>query len=226
MDSTELYEHFRSQIDDIARPFLWSDAEVWRYGGDAQRMFVRLTGGVADITSDATRAAITTGERTTALHPSILRIMSAYRVSDGADVRIVNQTDLLGTMLTDYGFTVRELQKPLPGPVAAMVLGMQDDTGVFPVIPTADDEIQMSIYRTPLLIVDGDGQALTDVAEEHHIRLVEWMKHLAYRKQDVETYDLKKSQEAEAVFRAYCLDVKAERERKKHKTRVVQYGGI
>jgi hypothetical protein len=226
MDSTGLYEHFRSEISDQAKPYLWTDEDVWLYATDAYRMFVRLTGGIADFTSAATRVPIVTGDTVAPLHPSILRIMLAHRVSDGVNVTVVNQTDLMDPRQIDFGFVLKQLNLPRPGNIDYMVIGRQKHVAHYVAIPIVDDEIQMSIYRLPLVAITGDAQPLDDVEEEHHIHLIPWMKRMAYRKHDVETLDIKKSETYEAEFRAYCTFVKAEWDRMKHKNREVQYGGI
>ena len=41
MNSTGLYDTFRSDVVDTARPYLWTDDDVWRYAADAHRMFIR-----------------------------------------------------------------------------------------------------------------------------------------------------------------------------------------
>lgn len=226
MDSTELHDTFRSEVDDRAKPYLWTDEDVWRYATDAYRMFVRLTGGIPDFTSDATRVAVVTGETQAPVHPSILRIVQASRVSDGGEVRVINQTDLIRQSSTDYGSIVARMNKPTPGPINDLVIGRQKHLAHFLAIPTADDIIQMSIYRLPLEKITDDGQPLDEVDEEHHFHLIPWMKHLAYRKHDVETLDLDKSNQYGDEFHGYCAFVKAEWDRMKHKNREVQYGGI
>ena len=227
MDSTELYQHFRSQVDDVAQPYLWSDDEVWRYAGDAYRMFARLTGGIADFTSDATRITVTTGEPTGDVSRSILRIMTAHRMSDGFELSIINQTDLTTTVgARDYGRMLQRANVPLPGPVEYLLIGRQKGLAHFLAIPIADDEIQLSIYRLPLVVPTGEGQTLDEIDEEHHIHLVLWMKHLAYSKHDVETANEEKSAKFKRDFEVYCASAKAEWDRMKHKNRVVSYGGI
>lgn len=227
MDSTGLYDHFRSQVVDVATPYLWSDDEVWRYMNDAYRMFVRNTGGIADFTSDATRIAVVTGEPTAEMPASILRVSDAFRVSDGQPVKVINYTDLVsGKKADDYGFLVKNVNKPINGALRYMLIGRQKHLCEWTVIPSVDDEVQMTIYRLPLASIDNSGQSLDEVDEEHHLHLTEWMKHLAYKKHDAETFNPKASAEAEAAFNAYCWKVKSEWERMKHKTRIVQYGGL
>ena len=213
MNSTDLYEAFRSDVSDEAAPYLWQDVEVFRYMNDAYRMFVRKIGGVADFTSVATQIPVVTGDSVGVVHPSVLRVMSAYRVSDNTPLTILNGPGSAPPTT-------------LAGPVRAMVIGEQRGAARWTSIPAADDTVQLSVYRLPLGNITGDAQEFTDVDEDHHIHLLDWMKHMAYRKQDAETFDRAKSDECAATFAYYCDFVKAEHERYKHVNRTVAYGGL
>ena len=79
MNVLELYDQFRSDVVDVIKPTIWSDDDVFRYMDDAYKMFVRLTGGIADFTSDFARVNIVTGEKVGEYDKRILRIMKAYR---------------------------------------------------------------------------------------------------------------------------------------------------
>ena len=94
MTSSELLTLFRSDISDVALPYLWSDLEAYTYMNDAYRMFVRLTGGVPDFTSLTTQVPIVSGNALGVLDPSILRIMSARRLSDGREIKVINSPDI------------------------------------------------------------------------------------------------------------------------------------
>lgn len=213
MNSTDLYELFRRDIADSAQPYLWSDLEVFSYMNDAYRMFVRLTGGVADSTSVTARVPVVTNVAAGVIAPAVLRIMSAYRVSDGQPVDIYNGPEYVRPATAK-------------GPVRGMVIGEQDGLARWTTIPIANDTVQLSVYRMPLGFITDAVQLFTDVKEDHHIHLMDWMKHLAYRKQDAETFNRASSAENGDSFRNYCAEVVAERERLKHKTRIVAYGGI
>lgn len=226
MDSTGLLKAFRSDVVDTARPYLWSDEECWRYANDAYRMFVRLTGGVADFLSEACEIAVTTGEPLVDLHPSILRIMDATLRSTNQPVEVINSTDVGKMRSTDYGQIKQLLLDDKAGRIRYLVHGMQRDKARLVQVPEVDDFIDLHIYRTPLDMITGDGQELTDVAEDHHLHLLDWMKHLAYKKQDADTFNPQASLQGKQDFEAYCAFVKAEWERYKHKTRVVSYGGL
>jgi hypothetical protein len=226
MLSDELYDIFRSDVVDFARPYLWSDDEVWRYMNEAYFTFVRLTGGIADFTSDATAVPIVAGQSIAALDPSILRIMKAYRASDGVAINIINSTDLPMHDDNDYGRSRPVWMDTTPGTVRYMMIGMQANTCQWFQTPIIDDTANLFIYRLPFIKITGAAQPFTDVGEEHHYSLLLGMKALAYRKQDAETFDRAKAAENDSLFRAYCAQVRAEFERKKHKPRSVAYGGL
>lgn len=225
MDSTGLYELFRSDIVDEAKPYLWKDSEVWAYMDSAYKTFVRLTGGVADFTSPITEVSATAAEPTSEISKRILRIMSARRASDGRDIEIINSTDV-GRMATpDYGQLKPLVMDNTPGPIRCMVIGMQRGVVRWINVPEFDETVNLHVYRLPLKDITGEGQELDDVDEHHHIKLLLGMKALAYQKQDAETFDRSRAMENETLFARYCDQVKAEFEREKHKTRVVAYGG-
>ena len=226
MDSTGLYDAFRSDVSDTAKPYLWSDDEVWRYANDAYRMFVRLTGGVADFLSDACEVAIATGEPVADLHPSVLRIMSATRRSDTHPIEIINPTDLQKMRSSDYGQIKSIVMDNRAGPVRYMVQGLKRGSVRWVQVPEVDDVCDLHVYRLPLVVIDGDGISLDDVEEEHHPHLLDWMKHLAYKKADADTLNPSASELCKRDFEAYCAFTKAEWERYMHKTRVVSYAGL
>ena len=62
--------------------------------------------------------------------------------------------------------------------------------------------------------------------EEHHYHLLKWMRHLAYRKQDADSFNLVKSDQERDDFINYCELAKREKATRKHKVRVTSYGGL
>ena len=227
MNAGELYDHWRKDIFDTAEPYLWDEAEVWAYMLDAYRMFVRLTGGIADFTSEATRVEVVLGESVVALDPRILRIMQVMRLSDGGEVEVLNLTDLSEKHgSSDYGAVVRRMSLPREGRVSELVIGRQKGVGHLTVIPVEEDTLQLAIYRLPLETALTEDFTFEDIGDEHVIHLGSWMKHLAFSKDDVETQNLDKAKAYEEAFRAYCSFTRREWERSKHKTRVIGYGGI
>lgn len=228
MISGELYELFRSDVVDEVAPFLWTDTEVFRYMNDAYRQFVRLTGGVADATSDLTQVSVVSGEAFADVSPLILRFRQAYMIGTGNEIEVVNQEDAHRFRRADYSASRIVINDMTPGPVRYMVVGQERNKVRWVQLPMADGVVQLSVYRLPLdTIVEGNMSfAFPDIGDEHIEFLLLWMKARAYGKQDAETFNTGKRDEYKAEFEQYCLAAKAEWERYKHKARAVTYGGI
>lgn len=218
MTSDSLLDLFRLEMSDAVAPYLWSDEEIFSYEDDAQTMFCRKTDGIADASTPAVvNIAVIPGSDWMALHPQITRIRSARRADTGRALDIINHDDMPARHWYFDGIRNR---------VKALVIGMEaNKVRVFPV----SNEIvtlNLTVFRMPLVpITDVGGQAF-EIASEHHRHLMLWMKHLAYSKQDAETFNRTKAEEFEQRFIAYCGQVKQEERRKAFKVRTVAYGGI
>ncbi len=226
MIAGELYDLFRSDVVDVELPYLWSDTEIYAYMDDAYKMFVRLTGGISDNTSDITQVPIVTGEATAELDYRILKHRAAKLKSNNRPIDLVNLQDGPVAPASDYGAIWQAGTDNMPGPVRFMVIGEQDDTARWVQVPVEDDTALLTIYRMPLTdIVDADS-TFEGIRPHHHFHLLKWMRHLAYNKQDAETFNRAKSDENAKAFQEYCGQAYREMERQRSKTRVVAYGGI
>jgi hypothetical protein len=226
MTPGELYTLFRNDAMDHIEPYLWSDAEIYAYINDAYFMFVRRTGGIPDVTSVATQLTITAGEATTDLHPSVMRVRQAVLDSTNRELDIINVHDIAFLSDEDYGVLRRAGRVDTPGQVTHMVIGEGPRSVRWIQVPAVDDSVSLVIERLPLTPIIGALDEFTDVREEHHFHLLKWVRHLAYRKQDPDTFDLLKSDQEAADFFAYCDFAQKEKDIRKHKVRVVQYGGL
>lgn len=218
MDSSELLDLFRSEMSDQAKPYLWSDDDIFGYEDDAQKMFCRKTDGIADASTAAVvNVAVAPATDWVALHPTITRIRWATRSDTGRPVDIINQDDMAQRRWYFDGTT---------STVKALVIGMEAHKAR--VYPKSNETItlNLAVFRLPLVAITTDGDQAFEVAEEHHPHLLHWMKHRAYMKQDAETFDRMKAKEFEDKFYAYCSQVKEEERRKAFKVRTVVYGGI
>ena len=213
MNSTSLLEFWRQQVMDVARPYLWLDDEAFIYMNEAQNQFCRLTEGISDATTpEVVQVPVETGEIFAPVHPSILNFRNAYLLSTGDQLDIKNHTE------------VRKWDNAA-GNVTAMIVGMERNTVRWDKTPTADDEVELLVFRLPLVGIDGADQDF-EIETQHHTYLAHWMSHLAYLKQDTETYDKQASDRAKANFEAYCAQASAEQRRYKQKPRSIAYGGI
>lgn len=234
MTPQELFDHFRVDVDDVVTPNLWSDEEIFTYMDDAQKMFCRLAYGIADATTPAVvEVALATGEPFSDLHPSILQIRRAERASDSRKIDVVNFEDMdsLGTVDDDYGMNISPKWTSLltldQGTVDYMVIGMEANKARWVRVPNAADTVNLVVYRGPLQTITVDNvPAAFEIEEIHHLHLRLWMRHLAYSKQDADSFDLSMANRNEQAFRAYTAQAKTDWDRKRHKPRTVVYGGI
>lgn len=215
MTSNELLVLFRSEMNDALAPYLWSDAEVYRYIDDAQKMFCRSTDGIADAKNTVvTDLAVIPGTTWLTLHTSIKLIRRAVRVDTGRPIEILNEQDMADRCWFWDG---------VQGPVKALIIGQED--GQARVYPDSSETmtIRLLVYRMPLEDIDSDQDF--EIPAKHHFHLLLWAKSLACLKQDAETYDKSRSVDFENKFAAYCEKSTLEDRKEKHKTRVVRYAG-
>jgi hypothetical protein len=213
METAALLAKFREDVRDDAVPYLWTDEEFFAYANDAQKMFCRLTGGIAATTT----TNLSVGATIFALDPLVLKLRAAF----GPDGR-----PLLLKNFEDYEFAgSSRLFAPIPGRVRELVLGVDAGTVRVLDLPEVPTTLTLVVYRMPLVDIEGEADDL-EIDEQHHLHLLPWIKHRAHQKQDSETFDRGKSIEFKAEFEAYCRAAKAERERREHKPRAVTYGGL
>lgn len=228
-NAAEVVKVFRNEVRDVAKPYLWSNEEVYGFLLDAYLQYGVKTGGVPDFISADLIVSVSAGERFVDLHPSILRVISAFRVSDGVEV-ITRNLEEIGTngekSVDDYGLTRSRIMADQPGPVRYMILGVAPDKALLVDTPIDDDELNLYVMRTTLDTEISETHTLSEIPLRHRMALVHWMKHRAFSKHDADTYDPKAAKECENDFIAYCAGVKFETERKQAKPRVVSYGGI
>ena len=225
MESHELLCAFRDDaVDDVA-PYLWSDPEVYRYINDAYFMFVRLTGGIPDGSSAVTQITATMDTAITAIDQSIMRIRTARNVTDNKPLKVINVQDTDELATEDYGILHRSDPTTI-GSVRYMIIGEQEDYVRWVNIPDQDIAVQLVIERLPLIPITRPQQLLAGIRVEHHYHLLKWVRHLAYRKQDADSFNLVKSDQERNDFVAYCEMAKREKDTRKHKVRTTGYGGI
>ena len=93
-------------------------------------------------------------------------------------------------------------------------------------LPFDDATVELRVFRLPLEPITDIGDQELEVDEQHHNALLLWMKHLAFSKQDAETFDRGKADECERRFRAYCHAALKEQERARRNSGTVVYGGL
>lgn len=215
MLSTDLLTQFRADVVDEEAPYLWRDSEIYSYIDSAQIQFCRKVGGIGDARSPLTVLAVGVGTDWVAISPLILKIRAAH-LPDGTPLEVVNYEDLSVRCLRFDG----HLGRP-----KMLIIGMEP--GSVRVHPKSNEvtTIQMLVDRLPIKAITDEDQKL-EIQDHHREGLGLWIRHRAYSKQDAETLDVGKTIALKQEFDEYCTLAKRERDRVKHKTRIVAYGGI
>jgi hypothetical protein len=227
MTAGELVALFRAYSGDTAPPYVWSDVELLLFANDAYFMFVRLTGGVPDLLSDdACLVQAQAGNPYSDLSSSVLVVRQATLEPSGEAVRVINAQDVEHLNDEDYGVLRRINTSSMQGKVRYMVVGMQPGVVRWVNVPDVQYDVRLLVDRLPLKSITSLSQSFTDVAEHHHLHLAKWIEHLAFSKPAEGADDPKRSEAAKMAFEQYCYQAKLEKERYKHKVRVVRYGGI
>jgi len=226
----DLLTLFRKQVQDQARPYLWDDTEILQYLVDAQDMFVRNIGGITDVsTPKIVNVTVAPGAPLASLSPYILRIRSAKLITARRPLKLMSEADVSQTSTSDYGFKFTSyLDDEDTGDVVGAVLGVEKNKIRWFKVPpsTVDsDTCRLHVYRLPYPRIESTDGCL-EIDERHHMHLLTWMKHLAYSKEDAETYDKNLAESNQQEFDAYCEKASKEEERQRFKPRVVQYGGL
>lgn len=222
MKIQDLISLFRKQVQDVQAPHLWDDEEILAYIIDAQDQMVRYFGGISDISTTAlTDLSVVASTPTSTFSRYILRIRSIRLLTSKRNVDIISESDLGKEYKRDYGNMTRVfLDDSDVGPVYTAVIGLEDYKLRWIKVPNVSETARMHIYRLPYPRITSQETAL-EIEEQHHMHLLPWVKHLAYGKQDAETFDKEASERNKLAFEAYCVRAKEEKERQRYKPRVM-----
>ena len=227
MNAGEIISAFRSEVDDVAAPYLWADDDVWRYLNKAEEWFCRLIGGLSDSRSDLTKLICPAGREYVDLSPKILRIKDARLAADGRVIDIYNYPDLNRPIRSSLSY---EHMRPArldatTGVVYGLVLGLSENTARPVNIAAVTTEVRLIIERTPLCAMESPADT-PEIDPCHHDALLIAMKSLAFGSHQAEAFNKGKADGFQKSFEAYCKAAKAEKERKQAKVRITVYGGI
>lgn len=227
MNPAELLELFREETDDISEPFLWSDKNFYTYLNDAQDVFIRMIGGVADRRSPLTKINYKTGDQFLKYDDRILKIKSAQDDRNNK-IEIQNVDSLEGGYLqNDYGTRINAgLDDGLTGSVIQYLITDVDaaDIQMYP-IPDHDGYVKLYIYRRPLKPITGASSPI-EIPSFNHLNLLNWVKYKAYMKQDVEAFDKTKARDFKQDFLDGITEAKSEKAAREDRKRIMAYGGI
>lgn len=226
MTPNELLNLFRSEVDDKALPYLWSDEEFYAYLNEAHDLFVRLIGGLADRRSPMTKLTYKSGDQFKKYDDRILRIKGAFDETNTIiSVRNLDNFET-GYLDDDYGSRYRaSLDDGVTGPIKYLITDIDANEIQFYPIPDHDGFIRLYVYRRPLEEITG-GSSNLEIPAHHHLNLLNWVKYRAYMKQDVEAFDGTKAAEFRQAYTDWIVQAKKEKSSREDRKRIVSYGGI
>jgi hypothetical protein len=227
MTPSELLSLFRSEVSDVAEPQLWSDEEFYAYLNEAQDLFVRLIGGIADRRSPMTKLTYKTGDQFKKYDDRILRIKGAFDEQNRI-LGIRNLDNFESRYLEDdYGvnFTNAALDDGSTGSIRFLITDVEANEIQFYPLPDHDGFVRLYVYRRPLEEITG-GSSVLEISAHHHLNLLNWVKYKAYMKQDVESFEGTRATEFRQAFVDWVVEAKKEKSSREDRKRTVVYGGI
>lgn len=227
MTPSELLALFRREVDDTTEPYLWEDDDFYVYLNDAQDVFVRLIGGIADRRSPLTKITYKTGNQFKKYDERILRIKGAF--DEQNRILGIRNLDNFESQFfeDDYGTTTTDmaLDDGRTGNIRYLITDVDANEIQFYPLPDHDGFVQLYVYRRPLETITGGNDEL-EVSSQYHLNLLNWVKYLAFMKQDVETFNGTKAAEFRTAFVDGVTSARREKASREDRKRIVQYGGL
>lgn len=195
MQVSDIISRFRETVDDCHAPHFWSDDVVVGYLNEAVQEACERANLIEDRNTPAVCAlAVVAGQARYALHPSVLLIKRA--TLNGALIHETSVEDLdeeSSRWETRVGTPRRFLFEQAIGGAAPHLQLVS--------IPAALGTVGLTVYRGALKPLSATRP--TDVPEipaRYHTRLLDWMYHRAYFKQDADSFDASKAAQSLALF--------------------------
>lgn len=218
MNSTELLEVFREEMNDEATPYLWSDLWFFRRLDEAQKNFCRLTEGIEDsTTAEITQLALAAGATWLPLDTRVLKVREVANADTGRPYKTTTMEEAARLGVIFNGRT---------GPIEVFVEGLEKHKLRAWPAPVEDTDLALRVFRLPLVAITDVGDQALEIDEQHHLPLLLAVKAAAYGKEDVETFNRSKRDDYEVRFLNYCEKAKREQGRLRHTAGTVAYGGL
>jgi hypothetical protein len=196
MNLGELLSEVRSQLDDVFEvddsDALWKDTELTFYINEAQREAAIRTDCLADsATASVCQIDIVADTDNYVISPLILRVKALKLVSNNCVLEKLDVSDII------WHCTAK--REGLP---TAYTLGKDTGKLWFDSVPEEDDTANLVVTRLPLVDLS-DNADVPEIPVSHHLKMLEWVKYLAYSKRDSEMYDPVAREQAEQNFFNY-----------------------
>ena len=198
MKLKDLIRRFRTEANDKAQPYFWSDPEVIDWLNDAEEEAAlrgRLLYESQDL--DVIEIEVTAGLAVYELHPSLheLSFLAFKQDVDSRSVPVILMSpEALDRTVNDW----RD-RTDLCGRIYAI---QSDKTIQLVPVPTQDGTLHLEGYRIPLELMQGDDDE-PEINAAHHRHLIQWALHKAFSIPDTEVFDATRAEAAEFEFTRY-----------------------
>ena len=187
MKVADFIDGFRSSVGDNEVPYFWSAEDIVRYLNEAVQEACERAKLIEDRrTPTVCSLTLQAGVSTYDLHPSVLEI---------------KRLTLNGQKL-DEDCPGWELQAGKPSCfIFEQAAGVQPPRVRFVRSPVSAGAVALTVFRGALKPLRADlDTAKPEIHERFHERLMDWVLHRAYLKQDADTFDPGKAAQSLALF--------------------------
>lgn len=184
MTRLELQDNIRRLLDDLEKPFKWSDDELISYINSAFNEIAKRTLCIKDSISPLTSIAMVANQRHYAYPEGVLQILSVTKSWDGRELKRTT----LETERDCNPLWLSSTSEP-----AKFMTDYNTDTislvGVLPAVTT--QTLNITCHRMPAAL--NDDTSVSDVPSRFHEKIYNWCLYLAFSKQDSELYNPQKA---------------------------------
>lgn len=188
----DLIKAFREDEHDSVAPFMWSDAQLWRFANEALIEFAVQTKSIYDDEGEASVIDYRAGEQDLDLHPAVIDVIEAY--AGNRTLRIAAPG------------AVRRSALPCGGQPELLVLNRSSGLMRMYPAPATAGTLELLVVRKPLVEV-GEADSIPDVPIDERRHLLQFIKHRAYSVPDADTFDAGRSAHFLAEFERACQSV-------------------
>ena len=195
MKVEDFIEEFRDTVKDSVEPFFWSSENIVRYLNEAVQEACERAKLIEDRRTPAVcNLALQAGVSTYDLHPSVLEIKRLTLNGQKLDETSVEELD--------EDCPGWELQSGKPSCfIFEQAAGVQPPRVRFVRSPVATGAVALTVFRGALKPLSADlDTAKPEIHERFHERLMDWVLHRAYLKQDAEVFDPNKAAQSLGLF--------------------------
>lgn len=187
----QMLREFRNRVGDSVAPYFWSDSEIYSYMAEGESAVAQNTLCIQDIIEVA---SLPVGEADVALKSSILRIRGAVWVEGEQECYL--DIDSLDAAVAQGVRLFSSKGRP------RVIYTGTNRLRLYP-IPEKTGSLNLIVYRLPLRAVECGRDF--EVIPQFRPAILEWMKFLAFKKNDAETFSRESSNDSLKTFE-YLID--------------------